>query len=526
MTGGSGLGRLVVFASFALMAPLLAASSLAPVRPAAFAVGGPDGYGYHFVDSQESNGPDYSSEYEDISSSGTAITWTAYSTYPAANEGHQEVQLGFPFSFYGNSYTSTWVNTNFFLKFGGPTTVTDAGGTAAWITTALPSTQQPNCIFAKWQDPATVTARYSSLGTTPNRRFLVTWNDGNETVQAKLYENGQIILLYVTITNGSNGTVGIQNSSGTVGLQYTRNGNPSTLANGRAIRFFIPTNQPPFAPSNVAQAGDLPQSSLQAQADPAQLQGWTRGQVSFSANVADPNSTLSVRLRVRVKSTTSPTWTLLDSGLQAQGLLTIPYSIPASGDYDWEYRVENQYGYSYPTDPAASDLGWIKGFTNNISPDFRSDQEAAQPPQALTPGGGGDVSSPFSAANVVRFTWAESADNGPSSALRYDVQVSRNNLFTDIETAATGLAVTTTDLSVTVSRTPKHWRVRSTDISGNVSPWSNVQQFRLTFDDQVDHASGDATKACGFSVPGSGANAIGLLAAALAALAVLARRRR
>lgn len=63
-------------------------------------------------------------------------------------------------------------------------------------------------------------------------------------------------------------------------------------------------------------------------------------------------------------------------------------------------------------------------------------------------------------------------------------------------------------------------------IGGNVSEWSNIESFRLVFDDRSDHGGGDSKKACGISAPAFGGRPGSLgLAALLVALALAMRRR-
>ena len=71
-----------------------------------------------------------------------------------------------------------------------------------------------------------------------------------------------------------------------------------------------------------------------------------------------------------------------------------------------------------------------------------------------------------------------------------------------------------------MSRYNKYWRLRAKDIGGNLSNWSNVQFFRVTYDDGFDHASGDAKKSCGMSAfggPAIGSAVLGLMILGLAA---------
>jgi hypothetical protein len=75
-------------------------------------------------------------------------------------------------------------------------------------------------------------------------------------------------------------------------------------------------------------------------------------------------------------------------------------------------------------------------------------------------------------------------------------------------------------VTLSESRDPKFWHLRARDVGGNLSPWSNIQTFRVTFDDGFDHASGDAKKGCGFGAASSGS-----LVAVLLGLVILAAAR-
>ena len=208
-------------------------------------VGGPDAFGYTYADDRAPNGPVYATEFEDITATGTAITFQAYASWPATDEGQFEAPLGFSFSFYGNTYTTTWVNTNGFVKFGS-STVSGTNGELAYQATTLPSTQQPNIIAVKWGDRTGVLGWCETRGTAPDRRFIVHWTSGSQVYQVKLYEDGQIVLVHAA-GNTSGETVGIQNDAGTIGLLYSFGGSPESIVNNRPIRFALPPAPPPPA---------------------------------------------------------------------------------------------------------------------------------------------------------------------------------------------------------------------------------------------------------------------------------------
>ncbi|HZL73363.1 MAG TPA: hypothetical protein VFC86_12955, partial [Planctomycetota bacterium] len=204
-------------------------------------------------------------------------------------------------------------------------------------------------------------------------------------------------------------------------------------------------------------------------------------------------------------------------------LRSVAFNIPADGSYDWRWRVADEINNYAPTVDGTP--SWIEGFGNAVSPDFRSDQVQPTAPVAVSPSNVDiQVTDPFH--GQVQLTWTESTDNGPADAITYQVQVSRNALFTQIEAQVTSTAGTTSEtVTLTVDRDSKFWRLRAHDIGGNTSAWSNVQSFRVTFNDGVNHASGDAKKGCGFSATGS----LGSLTAVLLGLAILgfaASRRR
>jgi hypothetical protein len=307
--------------------------------------------------------------------------------------------MGFPFTFYGNSYTTTWVNTNGFLKFGSSVVVGN-NGDAAYVNSAIPSPQQPNIIAARWGDGLQVTARYATLGAAPDRQFIVYWtNSSNQTFEAKLHESGEIVILLQS--GGSSGqSVGIQDATGNTGLLYSYQGSPVALGDNQAVRFFVP---PPLT-SSATQTGTQPDSSLQNNGA-VWPTGWTHNQIAFSATITADDPATQVRLRVRVKPTTCPSWgapsvTPLDSGLQSQGSISISHDV-MDGAYDWQYRAESENGASAP--PGLDT--WLDAFANPNGPDFQSGPPPQPPPISRGPvddginHGGGDcsISAGFSA---------------------------------------------------------------------------------------------------------------------------------
>ena len=289
----------------------------------------------------------------------------------------------------------------------------------------------------------------------------------------------------------------------------------------------------PFPPAGLGQSGSRDESSLQARADPAQFDGWTNDRIAFSAVVTDPDESQPVRLRVQVKPAAT-SWTSgsgidsLDSGLLPQGLISIPYTIPGTGAYDWRYRVEDSYLNSHPTALATTAAGWIEAFgteaaPNAQSPDFRSDQETPADPVAVSPTNT-DIQVPDPDSGAVTLQWMESTDNGPVSGISYELQVAREGGFIDVEAQLFSTAGTSSyPVTLSVSRFEKFWRIRARDVGGNFSQWSPPLTFRVTYNDGENHGSGDAGKTCGFAATPGGSPG-GLVMLGLSILAVASRR--
>ena len=70
--------------------------------------GGPDNFGYTWVDSNEANGPTF--DWIDISATGT-------DTGIHIDDGSAVVPIGFPFSFYGTEYSTVMIGENGQLSF-------------------------------------------------------------------------------------------------------------------------------------------------------------------------------------------------------------------------------------------------------------------------------------------------------------------------------------------------------------------------------------------------------------------------
>jgi gliding motility-associated-like protein len=162
------------------------------------------------------------------------------------------LDIGFPFVFFGKTYTRCIVSGNGMISFD----TTSAGNFAGWmwsqISTGTP-TQANNSIFVTFLDlylPAGGKIRYQHFGPVGHRRFIVEWchlplfgcNSQIVTSQAILYEGSNVIEVHTTdippINAGcpaaSSGYFqqviqGVRNDLGTIAF-YPPNRDPASIA--------------------------------------------------------------------------------------------------------------------------------------------------------------------------------------------------------------------------------------------------------------------------------------------------------
>jgi Subtilase family/Fervidolysin N-terminal prodomain/Abnormal spindle-like microcephaly-assoc'd, ASPM-SPD-2-Hydin/HYDIN/CFA65/VesB-like, Ig-like domain/FlgD Ig-like domain/Viral BACON domain len=196
-------------------------------NPVTQGTGGPDAFGYRWVDSDEPFGPSF--VWNDISATGTAVS---FGSTDDANAG--PFPIGFNFAFYGVTYTDFRVCTNGWLSFTSTST--------AYSNQGLPNAGSPLNLVAPFWDDLNVlsggTVYYQSTGTD----LIVQWTNvahysagGPYTFQAVLHADGSIEYYYLSMVDPLNSaTVGIQNATGSDGLNIAFN--VPYLHNNMAIR--------------------------------------------------------------------------------------------------------------------------------------------------------------------------------------------------------------------------------------------------------------------------------------------------
>jgi subtilisin family serine protease len=143
------------------------------------------------------------------------------------------VSLPFPFTFYGQTYSTAFVTTNGNLNF--------LAANSSFSNGSIPSTAAPNAaIYPFWDDlfvdSGVASVRSELLGSAPNRMFVIEWRNvrffGDTTrrvdFEVILHENGRIQTEYRNIADdgreqGNSATIGIENETGTVAFQYSFN---------------------------------------------------------------------------------------------------------------------------------------------------------------------------------------------------------------------------------------------------------------------------------------------------------------
>ncbi|GJQ64546.1 MAG: hypothetical protein SCALA702_35990 [Melioribacteraceae bacterium] len=198
--------------------------------------GGPDMFGYEWIDSDEPDGPDY--VWNDISGTGTAVSnWIATGTFSALDEGYAgPFDLGFNFKFYGEEYSSIYFGSNGFVTF-----LPFSGN--SYTNDQIPDNGDPNAIIASvWDDldgGNGGNVYYQSFAD----KFVVQYDNWGEyfgsgtfTFQVVLYTSGKIMIYYNSMTGDlGSSTVGIENAAGDDGLQVAYNS--SYIANEKAVMF-------------------------------------------------------------------------------------------------------------------------------------------------------------------------------------------------------------------------------------------------------------------------------------------------
>jgi hypothetical protein len=140
----------------------------------------------------------------------------------SGNDVTQNATIPFPVVIEGTSYTAITISTNGWVEFGGNTS-----GNSDPTNDCLPTPVHTNPFLAMyWDDMRTINSeiRYGTVGTAPNRTFIIDADVENNTAdnndvgyQVQIKESGLITAKYLpseVLANGQTATIGFQGAGG------------------------------------------------------------------------------------------------------------------------------------------------------------------------------------------------------------------------------------------------------------------------------------------------------------------------
>jgi MSHA biogenesis protein MshQ len=152
----------------------------------------------------------------DVPDTVNTVVWENTDTSYPNDDDKQTVAIGFPFQFDATIYNDVTIFTNGIIKFGAIERMH-----RDYRNEALATDEGNQFIAIYWDDlvdDGASSVTYGSLGTAPNRRFVVNWtnvkayaNNLRYDFQVVLYENGDIRYRYNNNTsNGESATIGLE----------------------------------------------------------------------------------------------------------------------------------------------------------------------------------------------------------------------------------------------------------------------------------------------------------------------------
>lgn len=181
--------------------------------PVIHKMGGPDKFGYFWIDSDEPGGPGFN--WIDISNVGTEIT----GLYGDSNVGF--FPIGFNFPFYNRVYSMFRFCSNGFISF--------TSASSDWSNDPIPNQSVFDLVAPFWDDlfvDTNTKAYYHFDG----EKLIVQFNRFRtssaqyNTFEILLYPDGRIVFQYLIMqTSSASATIGIQNYNGSDGLEIAFN---------------------------------------------------------------------------------------------------------------------------------------------------------------------------------------------------------------------------------------------------------------------------------------------------------------
>ncbi len=156
------------------------------------------------------------------------------------------IPIGFAFDYYENNYTELYISVYGYVSFNDENLTRSQPG-------SIPSIEPPNDVIAPlWTVAESINyVRYQTLGISPNRQFVIEWNQfttdsgsNQYTFEVILHENGDITFQYAAMSDFQEGYsryAGIENSRGDDGLEAYANYTGDFLSN-TAEKFIRPAD--------------------------------------------------------------------------------------------------------------------------------------------------------------------------------------------------------------------------------------------------------------------------------------------
>ena len=194
---------------------------------------------------------------EDVSMSWVDVTPGTRLNSAGGDDSFSTLNIGFPVTYFGQTYTTAYVSSNGFLALG------SNAGAADFSNDPVPSTEAPNGVVAPlWDDlnPSAGGAVYAGVtGTAPNRTLHIEWHQvphfsfgpsGTVTFELSLKENGNVRFQYLDTdfsdsrwNAGASATAGLENAGGVIGREVSFN--QPLLTSGRAVSCAYGAPPPP-----------------------------------------------------------------------------------------------------------------------------------------------------------------------------------------------------------------------------------------------------------------------------------------
>jgi len=355
----------------------MVSSTLVLFTPDASARTGSDDYGYTFKDSNEADGPTYSWIEIIPALGGSGTTLLSSST----DGGQGQFDLPFSFDFYENTYT-TWGN-------GGDNGYVTLGAVVSnqWTSYHIPANQLGVALVGGWFDGGFCRSSnpnagvyYDTLGTEPNRQFVVTYQDQGAwypsvyqcpgaaaanalTWQIIIHEgSGEITMQYKDTDGGYSSdnewlTAGVQGKPGgtLTGLEYVYRRSPSAIQPNTAVLYAPP---PPLRNDIRLTSSLIPDPVSLATDNVFGAEVTNYGVNCDTAGSCDPIAETTVDVSASVFEVQETTTSYDFDGGDGGGFTSGSYQ----GTDSWTTNANDGVGnYNYGDEGAPDDGAWSSG---------------------------------------------------------------------------------------------------------------------------------------------------------------------